>query len=111
MCTKSTAKIVQKAGLLKTSEEIFILDTHSMISILEAGILQHLEQKERNQSVSLNVKLPTCVFSGGTILSAVLAFQSQGSSQLIYGTVPGKREELGKATLVDPTPLCPGHLP
>lgn len=43
MCTKSTAKIVQKAGLLKTSEEIFILDTHSMISILEAGILQHLE--------------------------------------------------------------------
>ena len=43
VCTKSTAKTVQKAGQLKTSEEIFILDTHSMISILEAGILQHLE--------------------------------------------------------------------
>ena len=41
--SKSTAKTVQKAGQLKTSEEIFILDTHSMISILEAGILQHLE--------------------------------------------------------------------
>lgn len=38
VCTKSTAKIVQKGGSPKTSEEIFILDTHSMISILEAGI-------------------------------------------------------------------------
>lgn len=37
-----------------------------MISILEAGILQRLEKKERNQSVSPNVKLSTCVFSGGT---------------------------------------------
>ena len=42
-CVKSTARIVQKAGRLKTSEEILISNTHSTISILEAGILQHLE--------------------------------------------------------------------
>lgn len=43
MRIKSTARTVQKAGLLETSEEILISNTHSMISISEAGILQHLE--------------------------------------------------------------------
>lgn len=43
MCTKSMARIVQKASLLETSEDIIISDTHSTISISEAGILRHLE--------------------------------------------------------------------
>lgn len=65
MGTQSAARTVQKAGPLRASEEILTSDTHGTISISEAGILQHLEEKERHQSVSLNVKLTTCVCSGG----------------------------------------------
>lgn len=87
-----------KSSPLRVSEEILISDTHGTISISEAGILQHLEEKERHQSVSLNVKLPTCVCSGGPAIC-------QRGSPLADGTVPGTRAERLMATPVDLAPL------
>lgn len=69
-------------------------------------------KKKRNQSVSLNVKLSTCVFFGGTtVCQQYLHSGPRGPSLLIYGTVPAMKEEMCMATLTDPTPLSSDHLP